>query len=239
MGREARDKAVETAWTMTGEMPDAAFVCIEGAVDASAIAGDYEDASALLQEFAARVPGHVQSLQKLIEICVDGKLESAMKEAQAQLADAYLETGQAAEARIIAEDLVAREPWETAHIERFRKALRMLKVWDRYGVADASATDAVHREGSIRRARAMAAEPRGIRPSCRPDPRRPPTPLRRRGRRRGAPVARAAGWTRSTSRVRSPVYRLARPTPPRPQLDNACSRTCGGGWRIRRITRAT
>jgi tetratricopeptide (TPR) repeat protein len=111
-------------------MPDAAFVCIDNAVDAYCAGGDYEDAAALLQEFAARVPGHVPSLQKLIEICVDGKLESAMQDAQAQLADAYLQTGQAAEARIIAEDLVAREPWETAHIERFRRALSMLKVWD-------------------------------------------------------------------------------------------------------------
>lgn len=51
-----------------------------------------------------------------------------MYEAQAQLADAYLASGQAAEARVIAEDLVAREPWERAHIERFRRALVMLRV---------------------------------------------------------------------------------------------------------------
>ena len=38
--------------------------------------------------------------------------------------------GQAAEARVIAEDLVAREPWERAHIDRFRRALMMLKVPD-------------------------------------------------------------------------------------------------------------
>lgn len=130
MGREARDKVVETGWRMTPDMPDAAFVCIDSAVDAAAAAGEFEDAAALLQEFAARVPGHVPSLQKLIEVCVDGKLESAMQDAQAQLADAYLDSGQAAEARIIAEDLVARQPWETAHIERFRRALRLLKVWD-------------------------------------------------------------------------------------------------------------
>jgi hypothetical protein len=65
---------------------------------------------------------------KLVEICVDGGLEATMYEAQAQLADAYLEAGQGAEARVIAEDLVAREPWEHAHIERFRRALVMLGV---------------------------------------------------------------------------------------------------------------
>jgi tetratricopeptide (TPR) repeat protein len=53
-----------------------------------------------------------------------------MYETQAQLTDAYLARGQAAEARVIAEDLVAREPWERNHIERFRRALVMLKVSD-------------------------------------------------------------------------------------------------------------
>lgn len=53
-----------------------------------------------------------------------------MYETQAELADAYLATGQPAEARLIAEDLVAREPWEQAHIDRFRRALVMLKVPD-------------------------------------------------------------------------------------------------------------
>jgi tetratricopeptide (TPR) repeat protein len=53
-----------------------------------------------------------------------------MHEAQVQLADAYLEGGQALEARVVAEDLVAREPWEKAHIERFRRALVILRVPD-------------------------------------------------------------------------------------------------------------
>jgi hypothetical protein len=46
------------------------------------------------------------------------------------LADAYLATGQGNEARVIAEDLVAREPWERANIERFRRALTMLGETD-------------------------------------------------------------------------------------------------------------
>ena len=82
----------------------------------------------LLQEFAVRVPGQMPALLKLVEVCVDGGLEATMYEAQAQLADAYLERGQATEARVIAEDLVAREPWDRAHIDRFRRALMMLKV---------------------------------------------------------------------------------------------------------------
>ena len=76
-----------------------------------------------------------------------------MYETQAQLTDAYLATGQAAEARVIAEDLVAREPWERAHIERFRRALVMLQgLGSRH--ADRRAAQrpgAVHGDGSFRR----------------------------------------------------------------------------------------
>lgn len=49
-----------------------------------------------------------------------------MYSAQAQLADAYIAAGSANEARFIAEDLVAREPWERANVERFRRALELL-----------------------------------------------------------------------------------------------------------------
>jgi hypothetical protein len=62
---------------------------------------------------------------RLVEICVDGDLEATMYSAQADLADAYIAAGQAAEARFIAEDLVAREPWERANVERFRRALEL------------------------------------------------------------------------------------------------------------------
>lgn len=121
---------VELAWTLAAVSPEAAFVCIDTAVDAELAAGNYMDAAAILQEFVTRVSGQISALLKLVEICVDGGLEATMYETQAQLADAYLESGQPAEARVIAEDLVAREPWEHAHIERFRRALVMLDVPD-------------------------------------------------------------------------------------------------------------
>ena len=72
------------------------------------------------------MPNHIPALMRLVEICVDGGLEATMYSAQAQLADAYIAAGSAAEARFIAEDLVAREPWERANIERFRRALVLL-----------------------------------------------------------------------------------------------------------------
>src|SRR5207237_5102654 len=106
----------------------AAFVCVEGAVDASIAANDYADAAGVLQELVARVPTQIPALLKLVEVCVDGGLEATMYETQAQLADAYLAAGQAAEARGIAEDLLPREPWGRAHIHRFRQALLLQNV---------------------------------------------------------------------------------------------------------------
>ena len=123
-------RIMELAWSLGDGHPDAAFLCIDTSVDAALAEKNYMDAAALLQEFATRVPGQIASLLKLVEICVDGGLEAAMYETQAQLADAYLEAGQGAEARVIAEDLVAREPWEHAHIDRFRRSLVMLNVPD-------------------------------------------------------------------------------------------------------------
>ncbi len=128
--RELRHQIVELAWTLAPSLADAAFVCIDHAVDASMAANDYASAAGILQEFVARVPTQIPALLKLVEVCVDGGLEATMYETQAQLADAYLAAGQAGEARVIAEDLVAREPWERAHIDRFRKALVLLNVPD-------------------------------------------------------------------------------------------------------------
>ena len=72
-------------------------------------------AAAALQEFTTHVQSHIVGLMRLVEICVDGGIEATMYEAQAQLAEAYLAGGRALEARIISEDLVAREPWNKAN----------------------------------------------------------------------------------------------------------------------------
>ncbi len=128
LDRRLRDHVIELAWTLADRTPEAAYVCIDAVVDASVAASDFADAATVLQEFVTRVPAQIGALLKLVEICVDGGLEGAMYDAQAQLADAYLAAGQGAEARVISEDLVAREPWERAHIERFRRSLVMLRV---------------------------------------------------------------------------------------------------------------
>lgn len=125
-----RTRLVDMAWTLTSSHAEGAFLCAEAVVDDYIAGRGFDEAAAVLQEFATRVPRHIPSLLKLIEVCVDGGLESTMYEAQTQLTDAYLEAGQASEARVVAEDLIAREPWEKAHIERFRRALVMLRVDD-------------------------------------------------------------------------------------------------------------
>ena len=124
------DAIVNLGWSVVQARPMAAFMCIEMVVDMRAAGGDYPTAAAMLQEYVARASTQVPALLKLVELCVDGGLESTMYDAQAQLCDAYLAGGQSAEARVIAEDLVAREPWERGHIERFRQALVMQKVPD-------------------------------------------------------------------------------------------------------------
>jgi tetratricopeptide (TPR) repeat protein len=125
-----RDRVVEVSWAMLETAPATAFDCIDATVDALVASSNFGDGANLLKEFIARVPGQIPALLKLVEVCVDGGLETEMYETQVHLADAYLAAGQAAEARVIAEDLVAREPWEAAHIDRFRRALVLLKVSD-------------------------------------------------------------------------------------------------------------
>jgi tetratricopeptide (TPR) repeat protein len=121
-----REQIAQLGWSVAEKAPEAGFLVVELAAEAAVAAADWPGAAAVLQEFVTRVPNHIPALMHLVEICVDGGLESTMYSAQAQLADAYIEGGQATEARFIAEDLVAREPWDKANIERFRRTLVLL-----------------------------------------------------------------------------------------------------------------
>jgi tetratricopeptide (TPR) repeat protein len=118
-----RESAVVLGCRLAETAPEAGYQVIDAVADAAVAAQDYAAAAAALHEFTTRVRFHLVALMRLVEICVDGQLEATMSEAQAQLADAYLEVGRGLEARIISEDLVAREPWNRANIERFRKSL--------------------------------------------------------------------------------------------------------------------
>ncbi|MGH9139520.1 MAG: tetratricopeptide repeat protein [Vicinamibacterales bacterium] len=121
-----REDIAQLGWSIAEKAPEAGFKVVELAADAAMSLADWPGAAAVLQEYVTRVPNHISALMRLVEICVDGGLESTMYSAQAQLADAYIEGGHATEARFIAEDLVAREPWDNANIERFRRTLVLL-----------------------------------------------------------------------------------------------------------------
>jgi tetratricopeptide (TPR) repeat protein len=121
-----REAAIAMACRLAEHDADFAYPGIEAVADAAVADGDYAAAAACLHEFVTRVRRHIVALMRLVEICVDGGLEATMYSAQAQLADAYLDAGRGLEARIISEDLVAREPWDAANIARFRRALEML-----------------------------------------------------------------------------------------------------------------
>ena len=125
-----RDDVVALGARLCEHDAEGAFQCIDVATDAAVADHDWSFAANALQDYVARVPFHVPALMKLVEVCVDGGLEATMYAAQAQLTDGYLKEGRASEARVIAEDLVAREPWDAANIERFRSALTMLGETD-------------------------------------------------------------------------------------------------------------
>ena len=121
-----RDEVASLGWNVAQHAPEAGFALVELSAEAAVASNDWAAAAAALQEYVTRVPTFIPALMRLVEVCVDGGIETMMYSAQAQLADAYIESGAVAEARFIAEDLVAREPWERANIERFRRALEML-----------------------------------------------------------------------------------------------------------------
>jgi tetratricopeptide (TPR) repeat protein len=121
-----RDALVILGCSIAEVNPDAGYECIDVAARTAIAADEWGSAAAALNEFVNRVPNHIPALMRLVEICVDGGLEATMHSAQAQLADAYLTVGAGLEARVIAEDLVAREPWDRSNIERFRRALALL-----------------------------------------------------------------------------------------------------------------
>jgi tetratricopeptide (TPR) repeat protein len=129
-----RDEIVALASRVAASSPEAGFLMVEVAAEASVAASEWESAASAIEAYVTQVPMYVPALMRLVEICVDGGLEPAMYHAQAQLADAYLAAGSVADARFIAEDLVAREPWERSNIERFRRTLELLGEADPDGI---------------------------------------------------------------------------------------------------------
>jgi tetratricopeptide (TPR) repeat protein len=108
---------------------ETAFGCIDVGADAALLAGNLTHAIETLQTFVRAAP-HIPALVKLVELCVDASLDGPLRAAQTQLADAYLDTGHGAEARVIAEDLLERDPDCQAHAQRVRRAMELLGAPD-------------------------------------------------------------------------------------------------------------
>jgi tetratricopeptide (TPR) repeat protein len=125
-----RQPILSLAGTLADNQLEAASAAVETVADVVAAAGDQKEAAAILRPFAQAAPGRISALLKLVEICVDGGFEADTYDAQAQLAGAYLAGGRADEARIIFEDLVAHEPWDSGHIDGLRRSLTLLNVAD-------------------------------------------------------------------------------------------------------------
>jgi tetratricopeptide (TPR) repeat protein len=129
--------------------PDAGFAVVEIAAETSVIEGDWPSAAAVLLEFIARMPDHIPALMRLVEICVDGGLTATLNAAESQLANAYLAAGVAAEARVIAEDLIARCPSERSHVDQLRLALVMLGEDDPDRIIAERLSNAAHDDASL------------------------------------------------------------------------------------------
>jgi Flp pilus assembly protein TadD len=106
--------------------PNNAWRFVQMAVDFWTQESELSTAVAALEEFVSRVPGWTPALIRLVEISIDADLTDVAAQAQAQLADAYLKAGAAAEALVVIEDLATRERNNPAHIERLREALLAL-----------------------------------------------------------------------------------------------------------------
>ena len=113
----------EVAEALAADHPDTAFALIDRIVSVRIAEGDWAAAADALRRFVSQAPGHLPALARLVDVCVDGGLQPAIFEAQGLLADAYLATGAASEAKYVAEDLLTRQPWEPAHFARLRAAL--------------------------------------------------------------------------------------------------------------------
>ncbi len=99
------------------------YACVEAVVDDQTNAREFVDASEALKRFLKLSKGHVPALLRLVEVAVDGDLDKDVTLAQRQLADAYLVEGEAMKARVIAEDLLSRDPRSLSERKRLHRAL--------------------------------------------------------------------------------------------------------------------
>ena len=132
----AAPKAVEEVATLGEHLasPNARYAIVDLLVDHAAASGDFGKAARRLQGFLEKAPRHLAALLRLVEVCVDGDLDAALTAAQQELAEAYLDAGEPEKARVIAEDLLLRNPRSSTHKDRLRRVLVTLGEKDPDGI---------------------------------------------------------------------------------------------------------
>lgn len=119
---ETIDPLARLACVAAPHLPETAFKLVELAVARWTADAAWEPAAAALQQFVASAPTCIDALVRLVEVAVDGGLNSTASHAQEMLADAYLAMGAIEDGLAIAEDLAAREPENPVHQARVRQA---------------------------------------------------------------------------------------------------------------------
>src|SRR5262249_12389792 len=94
-----RETILALASRIATSSPEAGFLMAEVVAEASVAASEWESAASAIEAYVVQVPTYIPALMRLVEICVDGGLEPAVYNAQAQLADAYLAAGAVGDAR--------------------------------------------------------------------------------------------------------------------------------------------
>ena len=166
----AAPKAVEEVATLAEHLasPNARYAIVDLLVDHAAASGDFGKAARRLQGFLEKTPRHLAALLRLVEVCVDGDLDAALTAAQQELAEGYLDGGEAEKARVIAEDLLLRNPRSSTHKDRLRRVLVTLGEKDPDGIIAERLSmldeDAFASEDSAPPAKAPAAPPMAAAP---------------------------------------------------------------------------
>ncbi len=120
------DPALTQAWLdATARDPGAMTALAMALSDVCLVAGDASGSVQVLREFLARAPGEPEVLRHLVAMALEAGAGAPVLDAQAELAEALLQRGCAADALSVAEDLVARLPdtANRARLERVRAAV--------------------------------------------------------------------------------------------------------------------
>lgn len=120
--RSSLDAAAQVCLALAEFDGDAAFSCLEPVVNVVRRSGDLMGVRGVVQRMAAVSRDPIEALRLLIDICDDLADEDGVYHAQVELTERLLKAGRFAEARVLAELLVAKRPDVAVHSERLQEA---------------------------------------------------------------------------------------------------------------------